>query len=55
VTVALVRNDIPLASMAGAENLQALGASLDASKRSMASGDFKVVMDQFLTMERART
>jgi subtilase-type serine protease len=51
VLVTLVRNDVSFARMAGTENLRALGESLDASKRSMARGDFKVVMDQFLTMD----
>ena len=51
VTVALVRNDISFEGMSGNGNLQALGQSLDSSKRSMAYGDFKSVMDEFLTMD----
>jgi subtilase-type serine protease len=51
IAVALVRNDVSFAGMGDSANLQALGQSLDASKRSMARGDFKVVMDEFLTMD----
>ena len=54
VTLALVRNDISFEGMSGTANLQALGRSLDGSKRSMARGDFKGVMDQFLTLEAAQ-
>ncbi len=54
VTVALVRNDISFAEMSEPADLPTLGAALDASKRSMAVGDFKPVMDQFLTMDAAQ-
>jgi len=54
VTLTLVRNDVSFRSMGGdTQNLQALGASLDANKRSMVRGDFKGLMDQFLVMSEA--
>ncbi len=52
-TLALVRNDVSFTQMSAPAELQTIGAALDASKRSMAIGDFKGVMDQFLTMEAA--
>src|SRR4029079_18986414 len=51
VNVALVRNDISFARMSGTGNLQQFGTVLDASKRSMARGDFKGVMDEFVAMD----
>ena len=51
VTVAFVRNDISFADMAGTADLQGFSGVLDASKRSMARGDFKAVMDEFVTMD----
>ena len=47
----LVRNDISFRPMGGTSNLQALGSALDANKRAMARGDFKLLMDQFVFMD----
>jgi outer membrane autotransporter protein len=51
VKVALVRNDISFERMAGSGHLQTFGSVLDTSKRSMARGDFKAVMDEFVAMD----
>jgi uncharacterized protein with beta-barrel porin domain len=53
VLLTLVRNDISFAGMANQPNLVALGTALDANKKAMAKGDFKGVMDQFVTMDEA--
>jgi uncharacterized protein with beta-barrel porin domain len=51
VTATLIRNDVSFASMADSANLASLGAALDANKKSMARGEFKAAMDQFLSID----
>jgi hypothetical protein len=51
VTLTLIRNDISFLTMADTANLQALGSALDANKKAMAHGDFKSLMDQFLSID----
>jgi uncharacterized protein with beta-barrel porin domain len=53
VVVTLIRNDVSFAAMADTANLRALGSSLDANKKSMARGEFKELMDEFLVIDAA--
>ncbi|HKT80518.1 MAG TPA: autotransporter outer membrane beta-barrel domain-containing protein [Vicinamibacterales bacterium] len=52
-TVVLVRNDVSFKAMADTANMADLGSVLDASKRSMARGDFRFAMNQFLDIDNA--
>jgi outer membrane autotransporter protein len=50
VLLTLVRNDISFRQMGSTPNVQLLGSALDANKKAMARGDFKLLMDQFVFM-----
>jgi uncharacterized protein with beta-barrel porin domain len=56
VFLTLIRNDISFAAMGepSGGNLRSLGTALDANKKAMARGDFKLLMDQFLFIDADR-
>jgi uncharacterized protein with beta-barrel porin domain len=54
VLLTLIRNDISFVAMGTGANARSLGTALDAQKKSMARGDFKILMDQFVSMDAAQ-
>jgi uncharacterized protein with beta-barrel porin domain len=50
VLLTVIRNDFSFASFARTYNQRAVGLALDADKKAAARGDFKTVIDEFLTL-----
>jgi uncharacterized protein YhjY with autotransporter beta-barrel domain len=50
VLLTLIRNDFSFDSFARTYNQHAVGRALDANKKAAARGDFKTVIDEFLTL-----